>query len=551
MFLPSNDTSTISTTTPALKLPSYLSPTSPAPVAVAPVAPVTPAQPAAPLQMTRAEYQVKYGTPPPAPATPSAPVSMTTAQYQVKYAQNPDGSPLSDEQKINSNYASGKINAADTVIQDVGLAAKNVTDATVNSPVSPLSFIPKAVGWLASKTIDPLATWAGGALRNVVGGNNADAIGNATINAGKTFIEGNPGSVQNNIFQGLKKTYTAPGTAGDLGAVANVASLAGAAAGVGEGVPALADLTTPTAAALSTNEAVANIANQEKGIVPPAKTAAQTTAEAQQKTWDVIKPKLSANDMSNAASNGQVVRTGETGVVTQVPNASDLTDIKLAQPYVDAANGDPIQTTANIKQGIANEATQLRNAVGTQGGTFSPANIKGVLNDVKIPLAIKGTAEMASVNNINEYVANLADQVEKNAGGALDLSQKFRQGINSEFGDNVWGKNTPIGNYIKNVNQALNGFISQLLPDGTLPDGSLIKDSFAKQSQLYNILENIQLPKVGDSLINPTEAKPLKLPGSPLSETIRQFTKDNPIAAGVANSTAKIVGLGGAIHLIP
>jgi hypothetical protein len=547
MLLPSNDTSTLSTTTPALKLPSSLPPTPPAPVAPVSAAPTS----SAPIQMTRAEYQAKYGVAPAVPPASSAPVSMTTAQYQAKYGQNPDGSPLSDKDTINANYHSGKINAADTVIQDVGQAAKDVTDATVNSPISPLNFLPKAAGWLASKTIDPLASLFGTGLRNIVGGNNADNIGNAAINGGKAFIEGNPGSQQNRIFQGLKRTYTAPGTAGDLAAVGNVSSLAGAAAGVGEGMGALDAVATPTADTLSTNEGIANIANQEKGIVPPAKTPAQTTAETQQQTWNVIKPKLSANDMTSAASNGSIVRTGEMGTVTQVPTASDLSDIKLAQPYVEAAKGDPLQTTVNIKQGIADEATQLRNAVGTQGGTFSTANIKGVLNEVKVPLAIKGTAEMAAVNNINEYVTNLADEVQKNPSGALDLSQKFRQGINSEFGENIWGKGTPISTYVRNVNQALNGFISQLLPDGVLPDGTSIKDSFARQSQLYNILENIQLPKVGDSLINPTEAKPLKLPGSPMSESIKQFTKDNPIAAGVAKSTVKIVGLGGAIHLIP
>lgn len=157
---------------------------------------------------------------------------------------------------------------------------------------------------------------------------------------------------------------------------------------------------------------------------------------------------------------------------------------------------------------------------------------------------------MTQVNNIKDYVTELATKVDKNPTGALDLAQQFRQGINNEFGENIWGKGTPISNYIKNVNKALNDFISTLLPEGALPDGTLIKDSFAKQSQLYNIMDNIQLPKLGEAAINPEEAAPLKLPGSPLSEKIKKFSKENPITAGVVKGVGKAVGLGAGLHIL-
>lgn len=302
---------------------------------------------------------------------------------------------------------------------------------------------------------------------------------------------------------------------------------------------------------LATKEAISNIANQEGGIVAPAKTASQISEDAQQKTWDVIKPKITSGDMSDAAASGRIVRTGETGVVTQVPTKSDLADIKLARPYVEAADGDPIKAVANMKQGIADEAAKLRDAVGTKGGTFSASNVKGAVNDVKVPLAIKDSAEMTQVNNIKNYVTELAKGVDKNPTGALDLSQKFRQGINSEFGENVWGKGTPISNYIKGVNKALNDFISTRLPDGKLPDGTLIKDSFAKQSSLYDIMDNIQLPKLGEAAINPVEEGPLKVPGSPLSEATKAFGKEHPIIKGIGKAAGRVAGIGAGVHLVP
>lgn len=322
-------------------------------------------------------------------------------------------------------------------------------------------------------------------------------------------------------------------------------------AGVAKDIVTNAPRGTSAAISDGTEEAITNIAKQEGGIVAPAKTAAQIAQESQAKTWDIIKPKLTPSEMNEAAASGKIARTGETGVVTQVPTATDAANIKLAQPYVEAAGGDPIKTVSNIKQGIATEADKLRSAVGTQGGTFSTSNVQGAISKVKIPLAIKGSAEMTQVENIKNYVTELASKVDKNPSGALDLSQKFRQGINSEFGENIWGKGTPISNYIKSVNKALNDFISTRLPDGKLPDGTLIKDSFAKQSKLYDIMENIQVPKLGEAAINPTEEAPLKVPGSPLEETAKKFGKEHPIIKGTVKTVGKAVGLGAGVHLVP
>jgi hypothetical protein len=219
--------------------------------------------------------------------------------------------------------------------------------------------------------------------------------------------------------------------------------------------------------------------------------------------------------------------------------------------YAKTPHGDPIKTAANIKQGIADEAAKLRQAVGTQGGTFSTSNIKGVVDKVNIPAAIKNGAEMNQVNNIKEFVANIADGVDKNPQGALDLAQNFRQNINSEFGENIWGKGTPISNYIKSVNKALNDFISTRLPGGVLPDGTKIADSFAKQSKLYDIMDDIQMPKLGDAAINPTEAPALKVPGSPLSEAAKAYGKEHPIIKGAAKAAGRAAGIGAGVHLIP
>lgn len=58
----------------------------------APVAPTAAAPTAAPVQMTRAEYQAKYGATPQV-SVPAAPVQMTRADYEAKYGIAPAATP--------------------------------------------------------------------------------------------------------------------------------------------------------------------------------------------------------------------------------------------------------------------------------------------------------------------------------------------------------------------------------------------------------------------------------------------------------------------------
>ena len=253
-------------------------------------------------------------------------------------------------------------------------------------------------------------------------------------------------------------------------------------------------------------------------------TAPVTTAPSNEEVWNQIQPKLSADELNQAARTGAVSNEGMMGKTTLSPQAGHDTDmITTARPYI--TPGDPIASLKNLNQGVADEATNFRSAVGEQGGTWSTSNIQGVADGVKIPLAIKDSAEMTQVNNIKDYVVNLADQAEKTAGGALDVAQGFRQGINSEFGENVWGKGTPIASYIRNMNKALNDFIPNLLPDGTLPDGTTIADSFKKQTLLYNAMDNIQVPKLG-------------------STNLSRWMSSNPLVTKIVKGALHAAGMG-------
>jgi hypothetical protein len=265
------------------------------------------------------------------------------------------------------------------------------------------------------------------------------------------------------------------------------------------------------------------VGNGVSSITGTAQDAIGTGGTSSDSVWNMIKPNLSADEANQAARSGSLIKDGALGTIKQVPSESDQAMIEAATPYVKP--GDQIGTLQNLQQGVADESNNLRTALQGKTGTWSVSNVKGALNNVDIPLAIKDTAEMTQVKNINGFVSELAEQQSKNPEGLLDLAQSFRQSINSEYGENIWNKGTPISNYIKNVNSALNGFISEHLPDATLEDGSTVADSFKKQTLLYRAMDNIQVPKEGTNAITRFASA---VENHPITGTIKAIGKLKP-----------------------
>lgn len=211
--------------------------------------------------------------------------------------------------------------------------------------------------------------------------------------------------------------------------------------------------------------------------------------DAAKATWDLIQP-----EKPNPGSlvNKKTLTGTESSVI---PNSREVEMIQVAKPYIKP--NDPIGSWHSLSSAAENEASQLRDNLAPASGTWSEKNLQGAINKTKIPLAIKNTAEMTQVKNINDFVMELANGVDRDAGGTLDLSKVYRQQINNEYGENIWGKDTPIANYIKNLNHSLNDFTVSRLPEGKTPNGDVFKDIMKKISLLYNARDNISLPKVG------------------------------------------------------
>lgn len=216
------------------------------------------------------------------------------------------------------------------------------------------------------------------------------------------------------------------------------------------------------------------------------------------KIWKTVEPKLIGKNLQAANKAGELKKTG---LLRTVKPVKDQELIDAAKPYLKSS--DPIKAAKQINNGVEQEANKLIEGVGNRGGTWSVNNLKGAVNETKVPLGVKGVSD-AQVEGVKNYVSTLGKDAPKNAGGALKVAKQFRATINDEFGENIWYKDTPIAKYVRSVNRTLNGFAESLLPDGQLADGTFFSDSMRKQTKLFEALDNVvaKTPKVGTNVIS-------------------------------------------------
>lgn len=222
-----------------------------------------------------------------------------------------------------------------------------------------------------------------------------------------------------------------------------------------------------------------------------------------EKVWQMVKnPDLEPN-------TNKTTLTG-TQATVEPTTIHDQQLIEAAKPYV---TNDPIETKSNLQNGIATQSQELENGLTGKGGTWSETNLQGVLNDTKVPLALKNTAEMTVVRNVNNYVMELANDpvITRDAAGSLKLSKLFRQQISTEYGENIWDKDTPAAQYIRNVNQALNRLTESRLPEGNLSNGTPFKQAMRQISLLSEARDNVEIPKEGKQTSTNLLGKGLKL----------------------------------------
>lgn len=253
--------------------------------------------------------------------------------------------------------------------------------------------------------------------------------------------------------------------------------------------------------------------------------------DVNQRVWDMVQPKLNAKGMTSAVKAGNISQEGMLKTTTLNPSKFDQEMVDAVAPYVADAK-DPLEAVQNMSEAVDEESNRLIEGVKDQGGTWTGTQMKGAVDEASVPIGVKGVSE-SQVQGIKDYVGSLSEDAPKDASGALRVAKDFRQTINSEFGQNIWSKDTPIASYIRNVNKSLNDFAAGTLPEeGTLADGTKFVDSLRKQTLLYRAIDNVA-PKVGKVGQN----------------VITRAIASHPVFSGVAKTAARAAGFGAAVKL--
>lgn len=164
------------------------------------------------------------------------------------------------------------------------------------------------------------------------------------------------------------------------------------------------------------------------------------------------------------------------------------------------------QNIQAMKNAQIESAQKIRAGLEDSQAIWNKNDLKGAMNDVEKPITVKSDPTLNRVaNGFKKAALNLASTADKNLPGLLDVRQGIDSLIDKEFPSNIYSKDTPIGQYVRNFRQALNEEIASRLPDGTLPDGSTFKGELRRQSLLYDAIDNAAAngPKVGEA-VNPT-----------------------------------------------
>jgi len=210
--------------------------------------------------------------------------------------------------------------------------------------------------------------------------------------------------------------------------------------------------------------------------------------------------KLVQPEQTKKVKEAQVARTTEVG--SSIFKRSEIAPSKMeeaAEKIVAEIPGISSQKTIQGNYNITkkyneNLAVELENSLEGSKGAWSINNLKGVIKNTEVPIGAKNIDGSKAVRDIKKYIITLGEKAQKNPKGAFKLSKEFRKNISKVYGENIWIKDTPIANYIKSINRNLNTFVESRLPEGKTVTGISFKESMAKQTKLYEVMDNL-VPK--------------------------------------------------------
>lgn len=228
-----------------------------------------------------------------------------------------------------------------------------------------------------------------------------------------------------------------------------------------------------------------------------------TLAEKElQDTTNLVRPKLTPTMEAEAKAAG---RGKTSGILKSTEITPSTREVQMGQFAHEAGVSKGNLFDKNIqlaKDAQKTSANELRSGLQTAKGSWSRNDVVSSLNNIKTPITIKSDPTLTRLaNNFKKAIVNIASNSDKKPVGLLDLRQGVDDLIEKEFPSNIYSKDTPVGQYIREIRTALNDMAESKLPEGKLPNGSTFKTEMKRQHLLYDVIDNLaeKAPKQGES----------------------------------------------------
>lgn len=233
----------------------------------------------------------------------------------------------------------------------------------------------------------------------------------------------------------------------------------------------------------------------------PLNAAVNTAKEAliQQAEKDAIKtaikaltPKLSSNEIENAAKGGQITRSFLGG------SKIDMTKNMQFMRSVDAVKGivkgkSAAEDINSVRSSLSNEAESLKTLVSQNDHPYTFKELESRLTNVEEPISLRGTPFEKQIGPIKQAAIDIAKKNGGSISGLLDARKEFDQLVEKTYPNLYNSDSAPIKNAITSIRKEINNFI-----DDNLPNEAGFKQSLDKQKLFYDAIDNLASKAPGE-----------------------------------------------------
>lgn len=273
----------------------------------------------------------------------------------------------------------------------------------------------------------------------------------------------------------------------------------------------------------------------KNAIETTAKNIAKGSAQSSENILKYITPEYSKKQIENSVSGikkgllfDKAIIEPSNRLKNSVDNVKDIIDI----------NKPATENIVNLRNGIAQEAKAIAEKIGEKKMIYTFKDLQKQFDNIEIPISLKNEKTlMKTLKDVQRAAITKAKEQGGTVNGLFDARKEFDRLVDESFPNlfDSTGKPTNMNIAVRKVRDEMNNFITK-----NLPDGFGYGESMAKQSSMYDVIDNIK----------PKAVEEFKYGTNRAIREINKFTGDNPRTTKVLKAAGTLgggIGIGGAV----